>query len=330
MTWQKRDDMGLEIVGKIHDTLKVPEQWRQDIDRGFKWWPESFSQKIWAENSNFSNAQSFFRVHAETELFKGKANRAEFELSLATEMAHATTSALVFDAEREVYSLHTSAYFTRENEEWLTRAFIGGCALQLSEAFMLGKGFAQRIKAVNAVSGHPVHGLRDQADPILGAMQAWFIPHGAAESRWTGINEWKQTEWAMDRQANHFESDHHTHLKAQFPWFLDQAASIDLYVTTDEPHPVIGNGLHQRMTIPLKMPPERCAHTAMQLNGMEAKDWLRCHTMGSWSFEDGQLEYESFVPNTLYQEGILENMTLSMAIRAQWVNDQFSAWFNAH
>ncbi len=330
MSWEKRDDLGLEVVGKIHDTLKVTEHWRQNQDRGFKWWPESFNQRVWAENSNFSNAQSFFRVHVETELFKGRGHTPDFELNLATEMAHATTSSLVYYAECETYCLHSSAYFTRENEEWLTKLFIGGCLLQLAEVYSMGKGFGLRLKAVNAITGHPIHGLRDQPDPILGAVQAWFIPHGASESRWTGINEWKETEWAMDRQANHFESDHHTHLKAQFPWFLDQSESIDLYVTTDEAHPVLGNGLHQRMTIPLKLTPERCAHTAMQLNAMEAKDWLRCHTMGSWSFEDGQIEYESFVPNTLYQEGVLENMTLSNAIRAQWVNEQFAAWFKAH
>jgi hypothetical protein len=328
MSWQRRDDLGLEVVGKIHDTLKISDQWRQDIDRGFKWWPGSFCQKVWAENSNFSNAQSFFRVHCETELFKGRGHNSEFELNLATEMAHASTSALVHYTECETYTLHTSAYFTRENEEWLTKLFVGGSLLQLLEVFMMGREFAQKIKAVGAITGHPMHGLRDQPDPIIGAAHGWFRPT-ADESRWTGIGEWKQTEWAMDRQANHFESDHHTHLKAQFPWFLDQASSIDLFVTTDEPHPHYGNGLHQRMVIPLKLAPDRCAHTALMLNGMEAKDWLRCHTLGSWSFEDGQLEYESFIPNTLYSEGILENITLSMAIRAQWVNDQFAAWFNA-
>ena len=50
--------------------------------------------------------------------------------------------------------------------------------------------------------------------------------------------------------------------------------------------------------------------------------------MGSWSFDDGKLEFQIFVPNTLYHENILENLALSMSIRSDWVNQQFGKWFN--
>ncbi len=328
MDWRGKSDFGLEIVAQIHDTLKVPDHWRSDFARGFKWWAEEFSQTVWADEGVFSNAQSFFRVHVETDFLLGRGKAQQFELALATEMGHATTSAICFDAGKDTYVLHSSGYFTHDNEDWLPKLFIGGAALQVDEAHVFGHDLAKKLHAVPAISEHPAHGLRSQPDPILGAMERFFKPYGRGASRWADNGEWQGVGWAMDRQADRFETDRSSFCKASFPWFLDGSTPIELVVTCVEPHPTLGSGLRMRLMVPLQLGPERCAHTAMELNNLERKEWLRCHMIGSWGFEDGKLEYEAFIPNTLYHEGIMEHLALSMAVRAAWVNEQFQRWFN--
>ena len=132
----------------------------------------------------------------------------------------------------------------------------------------------------------------------------------------------------MDRQADRFESDHRTYAKAYFGWSIS-AEPITLHVSSEIPHPVLGNGLNLVLKLPLKLSPERCAHTAMELNNIERKEWLRCQMMGSWGFDDGMLQFECFVPNVLHHEGVLMSTALTMAIRAQWVSEQFRQWLQA-
>jgi hypothetical protein len=328
MNWQSKTDLGLEIVGQIHDTIKITDHWRTDFARGFTWWADEFAQRVWADNSMFSNAQSFFRIHVETDLLMGRGKAHQFELALATEMSHATMSAVCFDAEKDKYILHSSAYFTHDNLEWLQTVFVGGAFLQVAEAHAIGHDLARKLNAVPAVSEHPIHGMRNPPDPVLGAINSFFKPHGAQPSKWTDNGEWQGLGWAMDRQADRFDSDRRTLCTAQFPWFLDASTPIQMVISSEDAHPVLGNGLRLRLLVPLALPPERCAHTAMELNNLERKEWLRAHMMGSWGFEDNKLEYEAFIPNTLYHADILENLALSMAIRAQWVNEQFGRWFN--
>lgn len=328
MGWRTRDDLGLELVGFVYDNLKITEHWSVDINRGFMWWADEFCQKVWADTGMFQNAQSNFRLHAETELLRGRGRAQQFELSLATEMKDATLSAVCFDTDRDMYILHSSAYVTNDNIDWAQRLFLTAVALQVDQAHMIGHDLAKTLHAVPATSGHPDHGLRSQPDQILGAIDRLFKPYGANPSKWIGVAEWKETEWAMERQSSHFQSDHQTFLKAYFPWPVGDG-NVTLHVTTQIPHPELGNGLDMVLQLPIEMSPERCAHTAMELNNIERREWLRCHMMGSWGFDEGKLQFECFIPNTSFHEGILMNAALSMAIRANWVSEQFNAWFQA-
>ena len=328
MSWRQKDDLGLELVAQVYEGLKITEHWSVDINRGFMWWAEDFCQKVWADTGMFQNAQSNFRLHAETELLRGRGRSQQFELALATEMKDATLSSICFDVDRDMYILHSSAYASGDNIDWLQRLFVTSVALQVDQAHSIGHDLARTLGAVPATSGHPQHGLRSQPDAMLGAIERFFKPYGAQPCKWEGVAEWKETEWAMERQSNAFESDHKTYLKAWFPWPIGEG-NIELEVTTKKPHPVLGNGMDMVLQLPLQMSPERCAHTAMELNNIERKEWLRCHMMGSWGFDDGKVQFECFVPNTSFHEGVLMNTALSMAIRANWVTEQFQAWFNA-
>lgn len=329
LSWRDKNDYGLECVASIHSQLKIGDYWAIDVTRGFMWWPEEFAQKIWSDMGMFHNAQSVFRLHAETEFIRAKGHAEDFELTLAEHMGSAILSAVCLDSERDIYILHTSAYLTLDNAEWLFRLFMAAVAMQLHEAHGLGKEVAKAIGACPAASEHPTHSFRSPPDPILKSVDQFFVPYGKQPSRWIGLSqEWKYVEWAMERQATRFESDHSTYCKAEFPWHHGEGV-VRLLVTTDEPHPYLGNGLTMKLQVPAHFEPKEAAHHAMRLNNIERKEWLRCQMMGSWGFDAGQLQYECFVPNTSYHLGILENLSLSMSVRSQWINEEYPRLFSA-
>lgn len=333
MGWRTREDLGTQIVGHVFDAMKVTDGWCLDFDRGFSWWAEDFCQTVWADMGLFQNAQNMFRIHAETDLIRGRGHAQDFELALTNAMHDATLSAVVFDKESDTYKLHCSVYITADNAHFMDRLFMAAVAMQVAEASKIGHVLAKELGAPPATSGHPKHGLRSQPDSMIKCFDTFFKPNGVHPSKWNGAGEWKQMEWAMERQSQRFECDHSSHMVAEFYWSIPQADGsgglTTLEVLADEAHPELGNGLMFRLKLPIRMSPQKVAHTAIALNNLERKEWLRAQFLGSWCYDNGALEFECFVPNTCYHADILEAISLSMAIRAEWANEQFGRWFAA-
>lgn len=331
MSWRHREDLGTQVVAHVHEAMRVNDHWCLDTGRGFMWWAEDFVQRIWSDIGLFHNSQSVYRVHAETDLLKGRGHAKDFELALTTAMRDATLSAVVYDSESDTYKLHCSVYAHNENSDFMDRLFMAASALQVAEAHEIGHHLAQKLQATPASSAHPSHGIRNSPDPMIRAIETFFKPNGGQPSRWIGRPEWREMERAMERQALHFTTDHDSYLQAEFFWPIPAAdgsrqVSV-LNVSTAEANPILGNGLIFRLRLPVRLSPGACAHTAMELNNIERKEWLRCQFLGSWCYDDGALEFECFVPNTCFNASILENLSLSMAIRAQWAAEQFEKWF---
>jgi hypothetical protein len=332
MSWRDRLDLGTSIVGHVYDAMKVTDHWSIDFKRGFTWWAEDFAQTVQSDIGMFHNAQAVFRVTAETDLLKGRGRAQAFEVALTSAMREASFSSVYYDSTRDVYKMHTSVYAHSDNEEWIDKLFMCACALQIDSAHKLGHELAKKLQATPASSAHPDHGIRSQPDPILGVTESYFKPLGEPLSQWIGKPEWREMEWAMERQSQSFTSDHQSCLRAEFPWSvpLPGGAPVSvLEVTTDEPHPILGHGLMFRLKLPVRFEAHKMAHCALELNSLERTEWLRSHFLGSWCCDNGILEFECFVPNVCYHSAVLESLSLGMAIRAEWVDNKFQEWFRS-
>lgn len=328
MSWKERSDLGLTLVADIHDALRIDDHWRVDEARGFRWWPSSFAQHIWADIGLFHNSQAVYRMHAETDLIRGRGHHQDFELALETAIDACTFSAIVYDAPSDTFRLHSSVYASPENVEWLKKPFFAAVALQLAEADEIAKRLSQgATHAVSAMSEHPRNGLRPTPDPMLQSRQHFFCPAGVQPSRWDGAQEWLDMERYMEREALTFQSDHQHWMKAEFAWTGPGVSETDheptalLFVTTQEPHAVIGNGLHFTLTLPLRLDPKRVAHLAVELNEVERSEWKRSHMVGSWCCHDDRLAFRCFLPNTIYNHELLPQIAGSMAVRASWADE---------
>lgn len=327
MSWRERTDLGHSIVADIHETLRIDDRWIVERGNGFTWWASDFAQSVWCEMGLYHNGMATYRVHAETDLLRGRGRPHQFESAIETEMDGCSFSSVIYDDREDTFKLHSSLFATEENIGWLKRTFLAAVALQVCEAHHLGHGLARAVGGVPASSSHPTAGMRTKADSCLEIIPRYFGPMGVQPSRWLGTVEWNEAERAMDRESLRFWTDHQGKLHAEFAWDAGGMAGdvVLLQVDAHEPSSMMGNGLHFTLTVPLRMPPERVARLALEMNSLERQEWHRCHTLGSWCNHRGQLAHRLFLPNTIYNPDLLPNLVIASAVRAQWVNEFFLA-----
>lgn len=329
MSWREKLHYGHEVVGLVHDLLKVEPEWSIDEADGFVWWADVFAQTVWSDLGLVQNGGVIYRLHAETELVQGRDRRREIARLIQQEMDSCSFSACVYDQRSDSFKLHCSVYATRENAAWLQNLFGAAAALQVAEAKRIGYNVVTRCRAVPAVGGHPRSGLRSTPHPMLDRVYDYFKPSGSKPSRWIGSDEWEQVAWCMEREASKAEVDPQRGLVAQFPWEPDPTHHIHLTVSMEEPHPTLGNGLHFTLTVPLEMHPDAVAGLALELDELERISYKRCQMLGSWCQHDGKLSFRLFLPNIIYKPEQLTELVVSMSTRALWANEFFMEKYRA-
>jgi hypothetical protein len=324
MSWQSKEDLGLAMVAHVHDSLKIEDQYRLDLGRGFTWWAGEYSQSIWSDLGIFHNMSNYFRLHTEIELLRADGHSHTCELPLVACMKDATFSAITFDHDKDTFKLHCSVYACYDNEEWVKRVFLGAVGLQLCEAQHTARQLAGQLKVSPATSAHPRSGRREHAHPMVEADERFFKPWGAQPSKWTGGEEWEEARQSIRRISIAASTDDSTTVQAEFEWHHGApGAAVRFIATTNEPHPQLGNGLALRLMAPVTMGTDACAHLALHINEMERREWNWCHDVGSWCVRDGELAFDCFIPNISYAPGILPEMAHDMGTRARWLNEQF-------
>lgn len=323
MSWREKEDLGTQLVAHVHESLRLSNDYLLDnVQRGFSWWAGDFNQRVWSDLGNFHNASTLYRLHAEIDFLKGCGHAPEALTALMRYIGEGSLSALVYDAQNDLYKLHCSLYSQYENEAWIRRVFNSAVTLQVCEVRRMAAGFAKEFKMTPATSHHPVKGMRQQPDNICGFQDSLFRPHGQGGSRWLGGEEWEEGRQALRRISSKLQTDNNICLEASFEWPYGQR-DIELVVSAVDEHPYLGHGLMFTLTIPIMMADEHKAQTALELNERERAEWNWCHDLGSWCLKNGELAFVCFIPNICYTPGILRDLSHDMAMRASWILDHW-------
>jgi hypothetical protein len=264
-------------------------------------------------------------LHCETDLVRAGKHKSELDGILERAMDQCAYSSLLYDRRTDTYKLHASIYAEQEIAHWISRLFVTAARLQVAEAYRIVDLVTEALHPSHAVSAHPTSGVREERDPRIGDPIGPIVNEGQLPSKWTGLDEWRDVDWAMERLAMAWaKADGHTS-NSKFYWSPDETQCLKLQVTTDEPHAAFGNGLHFTLAVPLKMSAQHVAYMALELNQHEKENWLKTHMLGSWCNHGGSLAFRLFVPNANYQDGVLHELSVTMASRASWVNEFFWA-----
>ena len=323
MSWREKEDLGTELVAHIHESLRIPNDYTKDEVRGFEWWAFDYAQRIWSDLGNFHNASTVYRLHCEIDFLRGQGHAAEAEQALVELMGEGSLSAVVYDAEKDLYKMHCSVYAHYDNEAWVRRVMNAAVALQITNVQRQTHRFTKEFKMAHPMTEHPVKGARKAPDQICEFEERFFKPHGAGASRWLGEAEWEEGRQALKRIASNVKTDYKLCLEADFDWSYGQR-DMSLIISAVDPHPELGHGLLFTLTLPILMDNPHKAHVALMLNECERREWNWYNDFGSWCYRNGELAFVCFVPNICHMPGILPDFAHDMAIRANWVHEHWA------
>lgn len=309
-------------MAHVHESLRIPGDYTVDQGRGFEWWGSDYAQRIWSDLGNFHNASTLYRLHCEIDFLRGNGHAAEAGPAMLDLMSEGGLSAIVYDAEKDLFKFHCSVYAHYDNEAWVRRVFNAAVALQVGEVHRHAQRFARDFKLSHAMSEHPRSGARKEPDPICHYEAQFFRPHGQGVSRWQGSEEWDEGRQMLRRIARDVHTDDNLTLEAAFDWNYGPR-DMTLVISAVDAHPELGFGLMACLTAPLDADSAQLAKAAHGLNEIERRDWNWYNDLGSWSVRGGELVFVCFVPNICHTKGILPDMAHDMGLRANWVHEHW-------
>jgi len=302
-------DLGLETVAYLRARYQIEDAWLEGRERGFRWWPATLAQEIWAEPAWDDDGIVVYRVHVRTDLLAGLGQGEAAVSWLGSLLRGASSlSAAVVEADGRV-RLAASLYVHEQNAVWTQPLLAWVGLLQASEA----RAWALLAEAGRVASGawsaHRVSGPRTAPDELAHVVEALVQPLGREPSRYAG-SELEHCVALLQQPPVLLATGGPRGLTAELPF---GASTSLLRLLTDAEHPRLGKGLLVLLTLPV---PGLGARHALELNRRELQQGERAALLGTWVAGEVGPTFAAFYPNAVYREGLTANVALGSVVRA--------------
>jgi hypothetical protein len=325
----KNDDVGIQTVQEIYNSLQVDEEWSIQEERGFTWWANRFKQTIWADQPIEDDDLHISRVHVETEFLKYPKRSEKADTQLARMLTISSLNGLIHDPQSGRLKWRCNAFIHEENNFWLMDMLCFASIFQLKDAQTMAP-FLRQLELEHDHSCHPESGPREQFDDNLKILDMTIIPEGKEPITSIGQSEFENLAQMLNNQKI-FTSTGENSLAAYVPFGRDVSL---LQIDMKQSHPQLGNGILYR----LSLPPEDIWPVAsvdgaltMDMNINEQRDWLTGHFLGSWCL--GPIgkniwtpTFISFIPAVVCSPNVLLNMTFSTLMHNTFAEGYFFAY----
>ena len=217
-------------------------------------------------------------------------------------------------------SLFSSVYIDENLAGWLPRFFAQMAIMQPIDAEIRGHKLPELLGGGRP--GFALEHKKQNLDGILEVADQVYAPAGASSSKWAGSDEFANFARNFGNNDGCFANGDRSGLSAEVSFGHDTAL---IRCWTDQPHPQLGNGLLVTMQLPFWLGEERLEEGAAMLNFMESRAWTEVAQFGCWHTRSSSVEASStiahtyFVPNALFQPGLVQNFVIWEISRARWV-----------
>lgn len=304
------------------EQLQAAEEWSYLLPTGFSWWADQYLQTIEIVGEETGPAgETGYLVCVRTELLRDlDLTDAALEHLNAWPMRCAALCGPVYDVPARRLDLWSLVRVTDDNGGWI-RYLLGAAAVtQLAEARLIAPTLAEAVGAGTATSDHPESGPRPVPDQMVYAAGT-FVASGDAPSAWTPAEFAEAAGTYMSRGSANAVVDGGC-VSLDFPF---GAEASECRFMADQPHPLYGNGLLILQRFPITVTSETDGiRMALSLNAADLTRQVNGYGLGSYVFASGALHFTGFVPNGLYQPGLLEALYSSCAARAQMMAARFT------
>jgi hypothetical protein len=303
-------------VDFVEETLKfltarmqIEAEWAVQEQASFTWWAHTLAQRVWVAPPREVQGVMLRTVHIETDLLADVPMTTSTWARLASMNRYATLSAYVADVHRQAVRLHASVSMTEEN--WLLARSIAlhAMALQMADAFAEAEELAEAFGARINGTPHPLRGLRDQPDEMVGILDI-YQQRGDGDSPFT-VDEIAELVHLEPRPWVMASNDEYQ-LHADLEFADDMPARMELDAGLR--HASIGSGLQLRLLLPL----EPDDMIAQRLNANECLE-PDAHQLGAWCVdEDRGLMFTSFVPAAAHTPGLSRALVYHLSAKNDW------------
>jgi hypothetical protein len=324
-----KDDVGIQTIQEIYNSMQVDQEWSICSDRGFTWWANQFKQTIWADQPVEDDSLAISRVHVETEFLKYPKRSEKIYTQLAMMMRLTTLSGLIHDPQSGRLKWRCNAFVHEENKFWLMDLLCFAAIFQLKDAQTMAL-ISKQLELEHDHSCHPESGPREQFDDNLKILDMTIIPEGQEPITSIGQSEFEDLAQMLNNQKI-FTSTGEKGLAAYVPFGRDVSL---LQIDMKQPHPQLGNGILYRLSLsPEDIWPVASIDGAltMDMNINEQKDWLTGHFLGSWCLGKAGKStliptFISFIPSVMCSPNVLLNMTISTLMHNTFAEGYFFAY----
>ncbi len=174
-----------------------------------------------------------------------------------------------------------------------------------------------------AVSSHPQSGTRTIPDEIAELAERMVVPAGQLECKWpegeftATVHEWIQQPPALSSKSGSLG------FTVEFPYGHGLLSFCE--VKGSEQHPLHGSGLLVAQSFPIAVDSNHDGiRRAFEHDDLELTKIPSCCGFGGYCFLKDALGFSCFVPNILYQPGLLINIYATCAARARAVSLHFA------
>ncbi|MEZ5130762.1 MAG: hypothetical protein R2763_03430 [Mycobacterium sp.] len=313
-----------EIIDWLYtEQLRVDEQWSYLLPTGFSWWADQYAQTVEMVREEKGPAgETGYLLCVRTELLRDLdlTDAALAEIN-GLPMRCASLSGPVYDAEARRLDLWSLIRLTDDNGGWIRFLVAAAAITQLAEARVLAPVLADAVGAAPATSDHPESGRRSAPDEMAFAA-AVFANSGDQPCAWSEAEFRETVAEYMNRPPARAGTAGPTGFTVEFPFGKQNSLCR---VSGDQPHPLYGNGLLvlQRFPVPVESETEGIK-LALSLNAADLTHRMTGYGLGSYVYADGTIHFTAFIPNALHKPGLLANLYLSCAARAQAMESRFA------
>lgn len=289
-------DPGVAVVDRAHRVLGIDAPWSLRHGRGFSHRTGGLVQRAWSEPALRSSGHVTDRAIAEMELVRDVR-----DIGLAMELANALNAmasmgALIVDPARATVVLRTTVTTTATTTERAGRWFAVAVGLQAATAPALAEMLANATGGTLAAPRHPGAALNPGVERTV-HMDRLAAIAGREPSRWSGTALVAARDHLAPGALRRLTAADATTFAMPIPVAGDMAL---LLARTDEPHPLLGNGLKVRLSLPHGLTASAGATIAAELNRLEAAAGPATEGIGAWVGSGGQLQHVAFLPNAAH------------------------------
>lgn len=302
-------DIVEEVLRFLTARMQIEAEWAVQEQTSFTWWAHTLAQRVWMAPAREFQGVELRTLHVETDLLNGVPMTSSTWARLAGMNRFATLSAYVADTAAGAIRLHASVSLTGDN--WLMARGIAlhAMALQMADAHAEATELAEAFGARVAATPHPLRGLRERADEMVGILEI-YQQRGEGESPF-GIDEIAELvhleprPWVM-------ASNELYRLDADLEFADHLPARLELDASTT--HPSLGSGLQLRLQLPI----EPDDMIAQRLNASECLE-PDAHQLGAWCVDDDRgLIFTTFVPAAAYTPGLSRALVYHLSAKNEW------------